>query len=91
MPGRAIFSGFIQKVRDGKKQPLSCPFKCIRTCDVSSSPYCIIIALVNALKGNFENGFAFAGSNAFRATGISSVKEVFQSLMKEYKDSRQAD
>jgi len=91
MPGRAIFSGFIQKVRDGKKQPLSCPFKCIRTCDVSSSPYCIIIALINALKGNFENGFAFAGSNAFRATGISSVKEVFQSLMKEYKDSRQAD
>jgi len=91
MPGRAIFSGFIQKVRDGKKQPLSCPFKCIRTCDVSSSPYCIIIALVNALKGNFENGFAFAGSNAFRATGISSVKEVFQSLIKEYKDSRQAD
>lgn len=91
MPGRAIFSGFIQKVRDGKKQPLSCPFKCIRTCDISSSPYCIIIALVNALKGNFENGFAFAGSNAFRATGISSVKEVFQSLIKEYKDSRQAD
>lgn len=91
MPGRAIFSDFIQKVKDGKKQPLSCPFKCIRTCDVSSSPYCIIIALVNALKGNFENGFAFAGSNAFRATGISSVKEVFQSLIKEYKDSRQSD
>jgi len=37
------------------------------------------------LKGNFENGFAFAGSNAFRATKISSVREVFQSLLKEYK------
>ncbi|MZP56392.1 MAG: nitronate monooxygenase [Bacteroidales bacterium] len=85
MPGRAIFSNFIQKVKEGRKQPKKCPFKCIKTCDISSSPYCIITALINALKGNFENGFAFAGSNAFRATKISSVKEIFQSLLKEYK------
>jgi NAD(P)H-dependent flavin oxidoreductase YrpB (nitropropane dioxygenase family) len=90
MPGRAILSAFIQKVKEGKKQPLHCPFKCIRTCDISKSPYCIIIALVNALKGNFENGFAFAGSNAFRATKISSVKEVFQSLIKEYRENKPA-
>ena len=90
MPGRAILSGFIQKVKEGKKQPLSCPFKCIKTCDISKSPYCIIIALVNALKGNFQNGFAFAGSNAFRATKIISVKEVFRSLLKEYRESRLA-
>ncbi len=88
MPGRAIFSNFIQKVRDGQKQPKKCPFKCIKTCDIDKSPYCIIIALANALKGNFENGFAFAGTNAFRATKISSVKEIFQSLIKEYKESR---
>ncbi len=88
MPGRAIFSNFIQKVKDGKKQPLKCPFKCIKTCDISSSPYCIIIALINALRGNFENGFAFAGSNAFRAEKITSVKEVFQSLLKEYRESK---
>jgi nitronate monooxygenase len=91
MPGRAIFSNFIQKVKDGKKQPIRCPFKCIRTCDISKSPYCIITALVNALKGNFENGFAFAGSNAFRAKTISSVKEVFQSLISEFKESEVRD
>jgi NAD(P)H-dependent flavin oxidoreductase YrpB (nitropropane dioxygenase family) len=89
MPGRAIFSRFIQKVRNGEKQPKKCPFKCIKTCDITKSPYCIIIALKNALKGNFENGFAFAGSNAFRATKISSVKEVFQALLKEYRESKQ--
>jgi len=88
MPGRAIFSNFIQKVKDGKKQPKNCPFKCIKTCDISKSPYCIIIALVNALKGNFDHGFAFAGSNAFRATKISSVKEIFQSLLAEYRESK---
>jgi len=88
MPGRAIFSNFIAKVRDGKKQPVKCPFKCIKTCDISKSPYCIIVALINAFKGNFENGYAFAGSNAFRATKISSVKEIFQSLLREYKESK---
>lgn len=88
MPGRAILSNFIKKVRDGKKQPLKCPFKCIKTCDISKSPYCIIVALINALKGNFENGYAFAGANAFRATRISSVKEIFQSLIKEYTESK---
>ena len=77
MPGRAILSNFITKVREGKKQPKKCPFKCIKTCDISKSPYCIIVALINALKGNFENGYAFCGSNAFRATKISSVKRSF--------------
>ncbi len=88
MPGRAILSSFIEKVKAGKKQPKKCPFKCIKTCDISSSPYCIIVALMNALKGNFENGYAFAGANAFRSTGIFSVKEVFQSLLQEYRSSK---
>jgi NAD(P)H-dependent flavin oxidoreductase YrpB (nitropropane dioxygenase family) len=88
MPGRAIFSDFIQKVRDGKKQPKKCMYKCIRTCNIEKSPYCIIVALINAVKGNFENGFAFAGSNASRATEILSVKEVFQALKDEYKISK---
>jgi NAD(P)H-dependent flavin oxidoreductase YrpB (nitropropane dioxygenase family) len=91
MPGRAILSNFLTKVKAGKKQPKKCPFKCIKTCDITKSPYCIAIALINALKGNFENGFAFAGSNAFRATKISSVKEIFQSLLKEYKESKEPD
>lgn len=88
MPGRAIISNFITKVREGKKQPKKCPFKCIKTCDISKSPYCIIVALINALKGNFENGYAFAGANAFRATKISSVKEIFQNILTEYRESK---
>ncbi len=88
MPGRAILSNFISKVREGKKQPKTCPFKCIKTCDISKSPYCIIIALMNALRGNFEAGYAFAGANAFRATRIFTVKEVFQSILAEYRNSK---
>jgi NAD(P)H-dependent flavin oxidoreductase YrpB (nitropropane dioxygenase family) len=87
MPGRAILSNFITKMKAGYKQPKKCPFRCIKTCDITKSPYCIIIALINALKGNFENGYAFAGSNAFRATGIISVKETFQALLNEFRES----
>lgn len=90
LPGRAILNNFLKKVKEGRKHPVKCPFKCIRTCDYTKSPYCIIIALINALKGNLEHGFAFAGSNAFRATRISSVKEVFQSLLSEYRESNKS-
>ncbi|MGL4411927.1 MAG: NAD(P)H-dependent flavin oxidoreductase [Bacteroidales bacterium] len=84
MPGRAINSSFIQEVRDGKKQPKSCPFHCIKTCDISKSPYCIMLALYNAFKGNLNRGYAFAGANAFRAEGIESVKSTFDSLKSEF-------
>lgn len=84
MPGRAIFNSFIEKVYDGKKQPISCPFKCIKTCDVSKSPYCIITALYNAFRGNMKNGYAFAGTNAYRANKIETVKELFAKLKEEF-------
>jgi len=87
MPGRAIFSKFIQKVKEGQKQPKSCLCKCIKTCDISKSPYCIIAALYNAFKGNMDNGYAFAGANAFRATKIISVKETFRTLLDEFRRS----
>ncbi len=81
MPGRAIHSSFIEKVSQGLKRPIKCPFHCIRTCDVSSSPYCIVNALYNAYKGRMENGFAFAGTNAYLANKITTVKEIFQDLV----------
>lgn len=88
MPGRAIFNEFLEKVKQGKKQPIKCPFQCIKTCEVSSSPYCIITALINAVKGNFNSGYAFAGSNAFKATTITSVKDTITKLIKEYKEKK---
>ena len=44
-------------------------------------------ALVNAMKGNFYNGFAFAGTNAYIATKIISVKETIETLIREFKES----
>jgi NAD(P)H-dependent flavin oxidoreductase YrpB (nitropropane dioxygenase family) len=87
MPGRAIRNEFIEKINRGEKRPVKCPYKCLKTCKIDTTPYCIIAALVNAMKGNLYNGFAFAGSNAFRATKIISVKETMGSLIKEFKEA----
>jgi len=85
MPGRAIKNDFIDKINRGEKRPVKCPYKCLKTCNIESTPYCIVAALVNAMKGNFYNGFAFAGTNAFIASKIISVKETIDSLIKEFK------
>ena len=87
LPGRAINNGFLRDVKNGKKKPFKCPWKCLITCDFKTTPYCIAQALTNAQKGNLEGGFSFAGENAYRATEINSVKNVFKSLIKEYRSA----
>ena len=92
MPGRAIRNEFIEKISRGEKRPVKCPYKCLKTCNVEKTPYCIFAALMSAMKGNFFNGYAFAGSNAFRTSQIISVKETFNSLLQEFKEAvQQAD
>ena len=86
MPGRAISGIFLSQVKEGIKQPKYCPFHCIKTCDISKSPYCIMLALYNAFKGNFQNGFAFSGANAYRSSRIMSVKNTISELMTEWKE-----
>ena len=85
LPGRAIRNRFLDDVNNGKKAPFKCPFHCIITCDYQKSPYCIAHALLNAQKGIFKSGFAFAGANAHRTREITSTKELINSLLKEYK------
>lgn len=87
MPGRAIRNEFINKINRGEKRPVKCPYKCLKTCDVSKTPYCIFAALMSAMKGNFFNGYAFAGTNAWKTTQIISVKETFGAIMQEFKEA----
>lgn len=87
MPGRAIRNSFIEEVSQGKRKPFKCPYHCLKTCDYKNSPYCITLALINAKKGNLAQGFAFAGENAYRADRIISVKELMETLIKEYNEA----
>lgn len=87
LPGRVIKNEFIEKINRGEKRPVKCPYKCLKTCDITKTPYCIFTALSNAMRGNFFNGYAFAGANAFRSTKIISVKETFESILQEFKEA----
>lgn len=84
MPGRAVIGAFLEDVRNGLKKPFKCPFHCISSCDYTTSPYCISLALANAKKGLLKHGFAFAGKNAYRVDSIISVKELINSLRQGY-------
>lgn len=85
LPGRAVYNNFLQSVSEGEKKPVKCDWQCLKTCKYKEVPYCIAEALFNAAKGDLDNGFAFAGSNAYKATKIQSVKEVFDELIFGYK------
>lgn len=43
-----------------------------------------MLALYNAFRGRLEQGYAFAGANAWRADKIQSVKELINTLSEEY-------
>ncbi len=87
LPGRAIKNRFLEDISAGIRKPIKCPWKCLKTCDVDSSPYCIAIALTNAKKGMLEKGFAFAGANACRIDKIISARELIQTLLVEYEQA----
>ncbi|MEW5692351.1 MAG: nitronate monooxygenase family protein [Candidatus Hydrogenedentota bacterium] len=84
LPGRAIRNKFLDDVSAGKKKPFKCPYRCIITCDVKNSPYCIALALLNAQEGKLDEGFVFTGSNAYKIDKILSVKELINSIIDEY-------
>ncbi|TSA25025.1 nitronate monooxygenase [bacterium] len=84
LPGRAIINNFLRDVSAGIKKPFTCPWKCLKTCDFKTSLYCIAKALMKAQIGNLTNGFSFAGSNAYRVQNIISVKELIDTLKREF-------
>jgi len=91
MPGRAIKNEYIEQVNKGDKKPFACPYHCIKTCDYKDTPYCISLALINAQKGNLKHGFAFAGTNAYRANKIIKVSELTNKLKQEYQKAKESD
>lgn len=87
LPGRVIGSEFVDKIKGGETRPIKCPWKCLKSCDFRKVPYCISEILHNSSKGELDKGFSFAGSNAYRATDIVSVKQVFDELKEEFEKS----
>lgn len=83
MPGRAIQNTMLKKVMRGEKLHSGKCYRCLSKCNPSEIPYCITKALIEAAKGNVEEGLLFCGANAYRAEKIETVKEVIADLLKE--------
>lgn len=83
LPGRAVNNKFLEDVKAGKKKPFKCAYHCIKTCNFVDAPYCIADALMNASKGDLENGFAFTGTEGYKLMHLTTVKEVMERLFRE--------
>ncbi len=84
LPGRVIDNGFVREIQSGMQKPVRCSWRCLKACNFKNVQYCIADALFSAAKGDFKNGFSFAGTNAYKAERIMSVHETFTQLNEEY-------
>lgn len=83
MPGRAIKNKMLERVMSGERLYAGKCYRCLAKCNPEEIPYCITKALVEAAKGNVEDGLLFCGANAYRVEKIETVKEVIADLLKE--------
>jgi NAD(P)H-dependent flavin oxidoreductase YrpB (nitropropane dioxygenase family) len=87
LPGRVINNDFVEQIRQGNTKPFKCAWHCLSSCNFRKAPYCIAQALLNAAHGKMAEGFAFSGTNAYLATKIQYVSEVFNELIAGYKEA----
>ena len=80
MPGRAVRNAFIRRAEQGQI-PVSRCFHCIKKCNPAQIPYCITQALVNAVKGDLENGLIFCGADVGSIHEITTVEDLIRELM----------
>lgn len=85
LPGRAIRNEFLQEVDKIEQARVYCPYHCLTACKVSEAKFCIAKALVNAWRGDVDQGLIFCGQNAHRIDKIVSVKELMAELVGELK------
>lgn len=82
LPGRAIQNPFLERL-DKENIPVKKCYNCLKPCDPATTPYCISKALIEAVKGNVDEGLIFTGSNAYRLDKIVTVKELMRELIME--------
>ena len=83
MPARAINSPLLERLDAGETFTARKCNGCLTACKKDDSiPYCISRALIAAVKGDWDNGLFFAGSNADRVDRIMSVQELINEIIR---------
>lgn len=84
MPGRALQNKFVRKTKE-KRIPIKKCYQCLIPCDVKNTPYCISRALIEAVKGNLEEGLIFTGAYGYKQDHLMHVSDVIHELMEDKK------
>ena len=79
MPGRAIRNKFVQRI-EKENIPVKKCLSCLSHCNPSQIPYCITNALINAVKGDVDNGLIFCGGRVGSIGRLQTVKDVIEEL-----------
>lgn len=82
LPGRALHNNFVDKAKEGKCLVKKC-YQCLEKCDPAKVPYCITKALIDAVKGDTQNGLVFCGANVGKINEMMSVQELMNELAGE--------
>lgn len=82
IPGRVLRSPFIEKYLEGTVESKPCFANCLSHCSYRTErqAFCIAQALVDAFRGNWEEGLFFCGSNVAKITRVETVEEIFAEL-----------
>ena len=81
MPARAMESPMLRRVANGEQFLARRCNNCLTHCKKGSEiPYCISRALIEAVRGNWEDGLFFVGENADRIEKIQTVEELMNEL-----------
>ena len=87
MPGRALNTPLVQALAEGKRFPPKHCARCLKTCDPAAVPYCITHALIEAVKGNVDEGLFFCGENVGRLDRMRTVRELMDELVTEWRQN----
>lgn len=85
MKGRGIYNDLLKSIEKERRPSQRC-INCIKTCKPDTTTFCIYDALKAAALGDTENGLVFAGSRIDSINEILTVKEILDSIKKEYQE-----
>ena len=88
MPGRALNTPLVQAMAEGRRFPPRHCARCLKTCDPAKVPYCITHALIEAVKGNVEEGLFFCGANVGRLDRMRTVQELMDELVTGWRQNQ---
>lgn len=81
MPGRAIHSALLERMKTVERIPPTFCTDCLAPCNPKTTKYCISKALISAAQGNVEEGLFFAGTEGYRITKLQHVDELVDELL----------